>query len=103
MKKILINTNDSHDAVSYLHRLLKAADKAQEEGKYLALGKVLKEARRLSEKIKETQSNPFRGPNAYDHKKAIAELQWLKYQSTERSSGVNSHHQYKKVIGEIID
>ena len=106
MRKVGINTNTQQKATSYLNKLLNAADTAQKQGKYLALNKVLKEAKRLSEHIRSNQSNPFasapKGPNGKDHKKAIAELQWLKYQGAQKAPAFNSH-QYKRVQGEIID
>ena len=102
MRKVGINSNNTERATSYLNKLLNAADTAQKKGKYLALNKVLKEAKKLSQHIRENQSNPFKGPDGKNHKKAIAELQWLKYQGAQKAPAFNSH-QYKRVQGEIID
>jgi hypothetical protein len=102
MRKVSINTNNSAKAVSYLSKLLNAADTAQQQGKYLALDKVLKEAKRLSEHLRQNQTNPFQGAQNANHKKAISELQWLKYQGAQKAPAFNSH-QYKKVQGEIIN
>jgi hypothetical protein len=105
MRKVGINNNQSK-ATSYLNKLLNAADTAQKQGKYLALNKVLKEAKRLSNHIRETQANPFKSGlnnlNGQDHKKAIAELQWLKYQGAQKASNFNAND-YIRVQGEIIE
>jgi hypothetical protein len=105
MRKVSISTNNSSKAVSYLNKLLNAADTAQQQGKYLALNKVLKEAKRLSEHIRENQANPFSGSQNANHKKAISELQWLRYPGAQKAPAFNSHSagDYKKVQGEIID
>lgn len=104
MRKVSINTNNPAKAVSYLNKLLNAADTAQQQGKYLALNKVLKEAKKLSEKIRENQANPFAGSQTINHKKAVSELQWLRYPGAKKAPAFNSHNSdYKKVQGEIID
>lgn len=104
MRKVSINTNNSAKAVTYLNKLLNAADTAQQQGKYLALNKVLQEAKKLGERIRENQSNPFTASPTTNHKKAISELQWLRYQGAKKAPAFNSHSQdYKKVQGEIIE
>lgn len=104
MRKVGFNKNNPEQAVSYLNKLLNAADTAQQQGKYLALDKVLKEAKRLGEHLRETQTNPFVGTTSADNRKALAELQWLKYQGAQKVPPFNSHSgDYKKVQGEIID
>lgn len=109
MKKVGIRNHNSEKAVKYLNKLLTAADTAQQQGKYLALDKVLKEAKRLSEHIRENQMNPFEGSGTINNKKAISELQWLKYQGAHKAPPFNgnqantSQFEYKKVIGEIVN
>lgn len=102
MRKVGLNYTNSKQAVKYLNKLLTAADTAQKRGKYLALDKVLTEAKKLSDLIHETEANPFKNAIPHANTKAISELQWLKYQSA-RKVPPSYNQAYKKVTGVIVE
>ena len=92
--------NNPKVAVQFLHKLLSAADRAKQEGKLLALDKVLKEAKKLTAHIKRKESDYEQSIASMNQTKKVAELQWLKIQGATKPEKPQS---YKKVVGEIIE
>ena len=103
MKRVSVSNDRSFEAVKQLNKLLHAANNAREQGKYLALNKVLGEAQKLSKHIRESQADPFQALSDADHKKALSELQWLRHQGAQKVPPAKKDTEYIRVQGVIVE